>query len=84
MPGHSPLRDLLNAGVACRTTSPAARPMAPLVALVLDHLGITLDDTAVAGSWPSLTFSEDDAPSTPRGKTYAGEGPVLPQSPTGN
>lgn len=43
VPGHSPLRDLLNAGVACRTTSPAARPMAPLVALVLDHLGITLE-----------------------------------------
>ncbi|MFF1519856.1 DUF6461 domain-containing protein [Streptomyces sp. NPDC058305] len=58
--------------------------MAPVVALVLDHLGITLDDTALAGPWPSLTLSEDDAPSAPRGHTYAGEGPVPPQSPTGN
>ncbi|TRO55343.1 MULTISPECIES: DUF6461 domain-containing protein [unclassified Streptomyces] len=75
-------RDRVDAALAAHEGENAG--MAPVVALVLDHLGITLDDTAVAGSWPSLTFSEDDAPSTPRGNTYAGEGPVPPQSPTGN
>ncbi|MFD7935315.1 DUF6461 domain-containing protein [Streptomyces sp. NPDC059755] len=52
--------------------------MAPVVALVLDHLGITLDDATLAGPWPSLTLTEDDAPSGPLGDTYAGEGPVPP------
>lgn len=52
--------------------------MAPVVALVLDHLGITLDDAALAEPWPSLTLAEDDAPSAPLGDTYAGEGPVPP------
>lgn len=50
--------------------------MAPAVALVLDHLGITLDDATLAGPWPTLTLAEDDAPSAPLGDTYAGEGPV--------
>ncbi|MEU3301241.1 DUF6461 domain-containing protein [Streptomyces sp. NPDC006678] len=53
--------------------------MAPVVALVLDHLGITLDDATLARPWPSLTLAEDDAPSAPLGDTYAGEGPVPPQ-----
>ncbi|MGC0397760.1 hypothetical protein RKD27_000404 [Streptomyces sp. SAI-126] len=57
--------------------------MAPVVALVLDHLGIALDDAALAGPWPTLTLAEDDAPSAPRGDTYAGEGPVPPQPPLG-
>ncbi|MGW6459883.1 DUF6461 domain-containing protein [Streptomyces sp. NPDC055078] len=52
--------------------------MAPVVALVLDHLGITLDDAVLAGPWPSLTLAEGDATSTPLGDTYAGEGPVPP------
>ncbi|MER5717498.1 DUF6461 domain-containing protein [Streptomyces sp. NPDC002132] len=52
--------------------------MAPVVALVLDHLGITLDDATLAGPWPSLTLTEDAAPSAPLGDTYAGEGPVPP------
>lgn len=52
--------------------------MAPVVALVLDHLGITLDDATLAGPWLSLTLSEDVAPSAPLGDTYAGEGPVPP------
>lgn len=52
--------------------------MAPVVALVLDHLGIALDDAVLAGPWPSLTLAEDDAPSAPLGLTYAGEGPVPP------
>ncbi|MGP4048829.1 DUF6461 domain-containing protein [Streptomyces sp. 2A115] len=52
--------------------------MAPVVALVLDHLGITLDDAVLARPWPSLTLAEDDAPSEPLGDTYAGEGPVPP------
>ncbi|MFF3325276.1 DUF6461 domain-containing protein [Streptomyces sp. NPDC002889] len=52
--------------------------MAPVVALVLDHLGIALDDAALARPWPSLTLAEDDAPSAPLGDTYAGEGPVPP------
>ncbi|MEV2211567.1 DUF6461 domain-containing protein [Streptomyces sp. NPDC050997] len=52
--------------------------MAPVVALVLDHLGITLDDATLAGPWPSLTLAEDDAPSGPLGNSYAGEGPVPP------
>jgi hypothetical protein len=52
--------------------------MAPVVALVLDHLGITLDDATLAGPWPSLTLAEDDAPSGPVGDTYANEGPVPP------
>lgn len=52
--------------------------MAPVVALVLDHLGIALDDAALAGPWPSLTLAEHDAPSAPLGDTYAGEGPVPP------
>ncbi|WP_405639767.1 DUF6461 domain-containing protein [Streptomyces sp. NBC_00019] len=52
--------------------------MAPAVALVLNHLGITLDDATLAGPWPSLTLAEDDAPSAPLGDTYAGEGPVPP------
>ncbi|MDT0386026.1 DUF6461 domain-containing protein [Streptomyces dubilierae] len=51
--------------------------MAPVVALVLDHLGITLDDDVLAGPWLSLALAEN-APSTPRGGTYAGEGPVPP------
>jgi hypothetical protein len=38
--------------------------MAPVVALVLDHLGITLDDATLAGPWPSLTLAEDDANAT--------------------
>lgn len=57
--------------------------MAPVVALILDHLGITLDDTTLATPWPSLALPEDDAPSAPRGDTYAGEGPVPPQRPLG-
>lgn len=57
--------------------------MAPVVALLLDHLGIALDDDALAAPWPTLTLAEDDAPSTPRGDTYAGEGPVPPQPPLG-
>ncbi|MFD3827413.1 DUF6461 domain-containing protein [Streptomyces sp. NPDC058625] len=52
--------------------------MAPVVALVLDHLGITLDDAALNGLWPSLTLAGDDAPAAPLGNTYAGEGPVPP------
>lgn len=51
--------------------------MAPVVALILDHLGITLDDAALAGPWPSLTLA-DDAPAARLGHTYAGEGPVPP------
>jgi hypothetical protein len=57
--------------------------MAPVVALLLDRLGVALDDTALAGPWPSLTLAEDDAPSAPRGDTYAGEGPVPPRPPLG-
>ncbi|WP_281193243.1 DUF6461 domain-containing protein [Streptomyces yerevanensis] len=52
--------------------------MAPVVALVLDHLGLTLDDATLAAPWPTLTLAEDDAPSAPRGDSYAGEGPVPP------
>ncbi|WP_411146417.1 DUF6461 domain-containing protein [Streptomyces sp. x-80] len=52
--------------------------MAPAVALVLDHLGIALDDATLARPWPSLTLAGDDAPSEPLGATYAGEGPVPP------
>ncbi|MEU5510421.1 DUF6461 domain-containing protein [Streptomyces fungicidicus] len=52
--------------------------MAPVVALVLDHLRITLDDATLAGPWPSLTLAEDDAPAAPLTNTYAGEGPVPP------
>ncbi|QEV21956.1 DUF6461 domain-containing protein [Streptomyces alboniger] len=52
--------------------------MAPVVALVLEHLGITLDDAALAGPWPSLTLA--DAPAASPGDTYAGEGPVPPGS----
>ncbi|NKQ25738.1 DUF6461 domain-containing protein [Streptomyces galbus] len=55
--------------------------LAPVVALLLGHLGIALDDDALTGPWPTLTLAEDDAPSTPRGDTYAGEGPVPPQPP---
>ncbi|MFD0307137.1 hypothetical protein [Streptomyces sp. NPDC127119] len=52
--------------------------MAPAVALVLDHLGITLDDAVLAGPWPSLTLTADDASVGPLCDTYAGEGPVPP------
>jgi hypothetical protein len=52
--------------------------VAPVVALVLEHLGITLDDAALAGPWPSLTLAEDDAPAASLGDNYAGEGPVPP------
>ncbi|MFF5157563.1 DUF6461 domain-containing protein [Streptomyces sp. NPDC000348] len=52
--------------------------IAPVVALVLDHLGLPLDDTTLAAPWPTLTVAEDDAPSEPRGESYAGEGPVPP------
>ncbi|MFD3840803.1 DUF6461 domain-containing protein [Streptomyces sp. NPDC058642] len=52
--------------------------MAPAVALVLAHLGITLDDATLAGPWPTLTLTEDDGQSAPLGDTYAGEGPVPP------
>ncbi|MCX4231815.1 DUF6461 domain-containing protein [Streptomyces ortus] len=85
MPGTGPTgpwRDRVETALAAHEGESAG--MAPVVALVLDHLGISLDDDAVAGPWLSLTLSEDDAPSAPRGHTYAGEGPVPPQSPTGN
>ncbi|MFE7114110.1 DUF6461 domain-containing protein [Streptomyces sp. NPDC057654] len=52
--------------------------VAPVVALVLDHLGITLDDATLAGPWPSLTLAEDDAPSGPPEDPSSGEGPVPP------
>ncbi|MFI5569434.1 DUF6461 domain-containing protein [Streptomyces sp. NPDC051740] len=52
--------------------------IAPVVALVLDHLGLTLDDATLATPWPTLTVAEDDAPTAPRGDSYAGEGPVPP------
>ncbi|MFH9135256.1 DUF6461 domain-containing protein [Streptomyces sp. NPDC017524] len=52
--------------------------VAPVVALVLAHLGITLDDAILAGPWPSLTLAEDETPAAPLGHTYAGEGPVPP------
>ncbi|MEU7057477.1 DUF6461 domain-containing protein [Streptomyces sp. NPDC046197] len=55
--------------------------MAPVVALVLDHLGITLDDATLAGPWPTLTLAEEDVSTTPLGDTYAGEGPVPSQPP---
>jgi hypothetical protein len=58
--------------------------MAPVVSLVLTHLGLALDDSTLTAPWPSLTLSEADVPSAPRGHTYAGEGPVPPRSPTGN
>ncbi|MGA5415560.1 DUF6461 domain-containing protein [Streptomyces pseudogriseolus] len=53
--------------------------MAPVVALVLDHLGITLDDEVLAGPWPSLTLAEDETPTAGPGVSYAGEGPVPPE-----
>jgi len=59
-------------------------PMVTVVTRTLDRLGITLDDATLAGPWPSLTLAEDDAPSAPRGNTYAGEGPVPPQPPPGD
>ncbi|MFD4630287.1 DUF6461 domain-containing protein [Streptomyces sp. NPDC058284] len=52
--------------------------MAPAVALVLGHLGITLDDAVLAGPWPSLTLAEDDAPSAPSGHAWTNEGPIPP------
>ncbi|MZD07173.1 hypothetical protein GTW43_19080 [Streptomyces sp. SID5785] len=59
-------------------TEHAGTAMTPVVALVLDHLGLTLDDSTLATAWPTLTLAEDDAPSAPRGDSYAGEGPVPP------
>ncbi|MET9372492.1 DUF6461 domain-containing protein [Streptomyces griseoflavus] len=52
--------------------------VASVVALVLDHLGLTLDDATLAAPWPTLTVTEDDVPTAPRGDSYAGEGPVPP------
>ncbi|MGX9924570.1 DUF6461 domain-containing protein [Streptomyces sp. NPDC002248] len=52
--------------------------MAPAVALVLDHLGVTLDDTTLAGLWPTLTLPLDDESPEPLRDSYAGEGPVPP------
>ncbi|MFJ2774300.1 DUF6461 domain-containing protein [Streptomyces sp. NPDC087300] len=52
--------------------------MAPAVALVLNHLGITLDDTVLAGPWPSLTLAEDDAPSASPEHTWTNEGAIPP------
>jgi hypothetical protein len=54
--------------------------MAPVVALVLDHLGIALHDATLDGSWPSLTLAEDTATAAPLGDTYR-EGPMPPQPP---
>ncbi|MGJ5893391.1 hypothetical protein DF268_29130 [Streptomyces sp. V2] len=51
---------------------------APIVALLLNTLGIPLDDNTLAAPWPSLTLTEDDVPAVQRGDTYAGEGPVPP------
>ncbi|MFM9608224.1 DUF6461 domain-containing protein [Streptomyces niveiscabiei] len=51
---------------------------APIVALVLDTLGIPLNDDTLAAPWPSLPLTEDDVPAVQRGDTYAGEGPVPP------
>lgn len=50
--------------------------MAPVVALVLAHLGVTLDDAALAGPWPSLALAVHDGSAGPLGDSYAGEGPV--------
>ncbi|MGW2825911.1 hypothetical protein ACWC24_33630 [Streptomyces sp. NPDC001443] len=52
--------------------------MAPVVALVLDHLGITLDGATLAGPRPSVTLAENDAPPGSLRDTSAGEGPVPP------
>ncbi|MEU0912589.1 DUF6461 domain-containing protein [Streptomyces althioticus] len=52
--------------------------MEPVVALVLDHLGVTLDDAVLAGPWPGLTVAEDGTPTAGPGVSYAGEGPVPP------
>ncbi|MGW7262324.1 DUF6461 domain-containing protein [Streptomyces sp. NPDC054842] len=72
----APWWDRVEAALAAHEGEDAG--MAPVVALVLDHLGITLDDAALAEPWPSLTLAEDDALSAPLGDTYAGEGPVPP------
>ncbi|MBH1938987.1 hypothetical protein I5Q34_32815 [Streptomyces sp. AV19] len=72
----SPWWDRVEAALAAHEGEDAG--MAPVVALVLDHLGITLDDATLAGPWPSLTLAEDDAPSAPVGDTYRSEGPVPP------
>ncbi|MET9564110.1 hypothetical protein [Streptomyces tauricus] len=66
------------AGTALAAHEGEGAGMAPAVAVVLDHLGITLDDATLAGPWPSLTLAEGNAPSAPTGDTYAGEGPVPP------
>ncbi|MFJ8748840.1 DUF6461 domain-containing protein [Streptomyces sp. NPDC102441] len=49
---------------------------APVVALVLDHLGIALDDATLDGPWPSLTLAEDDVMTAPPGDAGAVEGPA--------
>lgn len=75
---HGPWWDRVEAALAAQQGEDAG--VAPAVALVLDHLGIALDDATLAGPWPGLTLAEDNAlpVSAPLGDTYAGEGAVLP------
>ncbi|MFC4333005.1 DUF6461 domain-containing protein [Streptomyces andamanensis] len=77
----APWWDRVEAALAAHAGEGAG--MAPVVALVLGRLGITLDDDTLAGPWPTVTLAEDDVPVPPRGDTYAGEGPVPPQPPHG-
>ncbi|MFF1548862.1 DUF6461 domain-containing protein [Streptomyces sp. NPDC058291] len=73
---HGPWWDRVEAALAAHEGEDGGT--APAVALVLDHLGITLDDATLAGPWPSLTLTEDHTLTAPLGDTYAGEGPVPP------
>ncbi|WP_179167050.1 hypothetical protein [Streptomyces sp. 13-12-16] len=51
---------------------------APVVALVLDPPRPHPGRRDPGRPWPTLIVAEDDAPSAPRGDSYAGEGPVPP------
>ncbi|MFI9421805.1 DUF6461 domain-containing protein [Streptomyces werraensis] len=73
---HGPWWDRVEEALAAHEGEGAG--MAPVVALVLGHLGITLDDAVLAGPWAGLTLAVDDAPTAGRGDSYAGEGPVPP------
>ncbi|MFJ8948422.1 DUF6461 domain-containing protein [Streptomyces sp. NPDC102395] len=72
----TPWWDRVEAALAAHDGEDAG--MAPVVAVVAEHLGIALDDATLARPWPSLTLSRHDGRSATLGDTYAGEGPVPP------
>ncbi|CAL9283524.1 hypothetical protein SUDANB66_00733 [Streptomyces sp. SudanB66_2053] len=76
---HGPWWDRVEEVLTAHEGEGEGAGMAPVVAPVLDHLDITLDDEVLSGPWPSLTLTGDRTPTAGPGVSYAGEGPVPPK-----